>query len=118
MVTSRTSFVNSPRNHFFSGASFALDQYSGIYLRNPRHLGQQCPEFRPGTNQIRRRHTLLLIASSLRLRLRSCPLSGDPLADVWIAIHERNVTVFAVSQKVDAVLTCQGQVLEVEGDAS
>src|SRR5277367_1524910 len=45
-------------------------------------------------------------------------LSRDPLADVWIAIHQRNVSRFALREKIDAVLTCQSHILEVENDAA
>jgi hypothetical protein len=44
-------------------------------------------------------------------------LSRDPLADVWIAIRQRNVSRFALSEKIDAVLTCQSHVLQVKNDA-
>jgi hypothetical protein len=45
-------------------------------------------------------------------------LSGDPLADVWIAIHQRNVGRFALGEKIDAVLTCRSHILQVENDAA
>ncbi|MEP7354755.1 MAG: hypothetical protein ABI824_16115 [Acidobacteriota bacterium] len=44
-------------------------------------------------------------------------MSRDPLADVWIAIHQRNAGRLALSEKIDAVLTRQGHILEIEGDA-
>ena len=50
--------------------------------------------------------------------LLSVSLSGDPLADIWFAIHQRNVIRFALSEKIDAVLTRQSHVLEVENDAA
>ena len=50
--------------------------------------------------------------------LASIVLSLDPLADVWIAIHQRDVGRFAPSEKIDAVLTCQSHILEVENDAA
>jgi hypothetical protein len=51
-----------------------------------------------------------------RLTLCSCALPGDPLADVWGAIHQQNATRFALSEEIDAVLTSQSYVLEVKGD--
>jgi hypothetical protein len=44
-------------------------------------------------------------------------LSGDPFANVWIAIHQRDVRCFAPGQKIDAVLTCQSHIFQVENDA-
>src|SRR5579863_7972447 len=43
-------------------------------------------------------------------------LPGDPLADVRIAVHQRNTGGFALSKKSYAILTCQGHILEVEND--
>jgi hypothetical protein len=45
-------------------------------------------------------------------------LSRDPLPDIWIAIRQRNVIRFALSEKSDAVPTCQSHILEVESDAA
>jgi hypothetical protein len=45
-------------------------------------------------------------------------LSGDPLAAVCIAIHQRNACRFALSEKSDAILTGQSHILEVENDAA
>ena len=45
-------------------------------------------------------------------------LSGDPFANVWIAIHQRDVRCFAPGQKIDAVLTCQSHIFQVENDAA
>jgi hypothetical protein len=45
-------------------------------------------------------------------------LSGDPFANVWIAIHQRDVRCFAPDQKIDAVLTCQSHIFQVENDAA
>jgi len=44
-------------------------------------------------------------------------LSRDPLADVWIAIRQRNVSRFALSEKIDTVLTCQRHILQIKNDA-
>jgi hypothetical protein len=41
-------------------------------------------------------------------------LSADPLADIWITIHQRNISRFALSQKIDAALTCESHILKVE----
>jgi hypothetical protein len=46
------------------------------------------------------------------------PLSRDPLADVWIAIRQRDVSRFALSEKIDTVLACQSHVLQVQSDAA
>src|ERR1700689_3605370 len=48
-----------------------------------------------------------------RLRFLSGSLSRDPLANVWIAIHQRNASRLALSEKSDAVLARQGHILEV-----
>lgn len=45
-------------------------------------------------------------------------LSRDPLADVWIAIRESNVNRFALNEKIDAVLTYESHVFEVERNAA
>jgi len=50
--------------------------------------------------------------------LRSGSLSRDPLADIWITIHQRNVSRFALREKIDTVLTGQSHILEVENDAA
>src|SRR5579863_7454459 len=49
--------------------------------------------------------------------LRLGSLSRDPLADVWIAIRQPDASRFALSEKIDAVLTRQSHILEVENDA-
>src|SRR5580658_9033445 len=48
--------------------------------------------------------------------LRLGSLSRDPLADIWIAIRQGNTGRFAMSEKIDAVLTRQSHILEVEND--
>ena len=48
--------------------------------------------------------------------LTSFVVYGDPLADVWIAIRQRNAGHFAPSEKSDALLTGQSHILEVEND--
>jgi len=45
-------------------------------------------------------------------------LYGDPLADVWIAIRQRNAGRFALSEKNDAILTGQSHIFEVQSDAA
>ena len=45
-------------------------------------------------------------------------LYSDPLADVWIAIRQRNASRFTVSEENDAILTGQSQIFEVEDDAA
>jgi hypothetical protein len=50
--------------------------------------------------------------------LASSSLSRDPLADVRIAVHQRNVGSFALSEKNNAILTGQSHVFEVENDAA
>jgi hypothetical protein len=50
--------------------------------------------------------------------LVSIVLSRDPLADVWIAIRQRNAGRLALSEKTDAVLTGQNHIPEVENDAA
>jgi hypothetical protein len=56
----------------------------------------------------------LLIETSSRLASGS--LSRNPLAHVWIAIHQRNASRLALSEKIDAVLTGQSHILEVKSD--
>src|SRR5580658_5243497 len=48
--------------------------------------------------------------------LRLGSLSCDPLADVWIAIRQPDASRFALSEKIDAVLTGQSHIFEVEND--
>ncbi|MGD0131941.1 MAG: hypothetical protein ABSE57_07840 [Bryobacteraceae bacterium] len=48
----------------------------------------------------------------------STSLSRDPLAEVWIAIRQRNASRFALSKKSHAILTGQSQLLEVKNDAA
>ena len=55
---------------------------------------------------------------SLPYALLAALLSGDPFANVWIAIHQRDVRCFAPGQKIDAVLTGQSHILQVENDAA
>ena len=50
--------------------------------------------------------------------LASSSLSRDPLAEVWIAIRQRNASRFALSKKSHAILTGQSQLLEVKNDAA
>jgi len=45
-------------------------------------------------------------------------VSCDPLADVWIAIHQCNPRRLASSKKSHAILTGQSQLLEVKNDAT
>jgi hypothetical protein len=45
-------------------------------------------------------------------------LSLNPLADVWIAIHQRDPGRFAPDEKYDAILTGQSHILEVENNAA
>jgi hypothetical protein len=56
----------------------------------------------------------LLIETSSRLPSGS--LSRNPLAHVWIAIHQLNISSLALSEKIDAVLTGQSHILEVKSD--
>ena len=50
--------------------------------------------------------------------LASSSLSRDPLAEVWIAIGQRNASRFALSKKSHAILTGESQLLEVQNDAA
>src|SRR4029077_19298994 len=52
------------------------------------------------------------------ISLLSSPLSRDPLAEVWIAIRQRDANRFALSKKSHAILTDQSQLLEVKNDAA
>jgi hypothetical protein len=45
-------------------------------------------------------------------------LSRDPLAEVWIAIRERNARHFALRKKSHAIRTGQSQLLEVKNDSA
>jgi hypothetical protein len=45
-------------------------------------------------------------------------LSRDPLAEVWIAIRERNARRFALRKKSHAIRTGQSQLLEVKNDSA
>jgi len=59
-------------------------------------------------------------AFSLINRAALAPLvhSRDPLADVWIAIHQRNAGRLAPSEKSNAILTGQSHIFEVEDDSA
>jgi hypothetical protein len=50
--------------------------------------------------------------------LRLGSLSRDPLADIWIAIRQGNTGRFALSEKMDAVLTRQSHILKVKDDSA
>jgi hypothetical protein len=45
-------------------------------------------------------------------------LSRDPLAEVWIAIRQRDASRFTLSKKSHAILTGQSQLPEVKNDAT
>ena len=51
------------------------------------------------------------------ISLASSSLSRDPLAEVWIAIRERNARHFALRKKSHAIRTGQSQLLEIKNDA-
>ena len=111
--------MNGSGNHFFSGARFALDQYRGIHRRHSRHFFQHCPEFRPEPIKFERIISLVLYeCSHPAISLASSSLSRDPLAEVWIAIRQRNASRFALRKKSHAILTGQSQLLKVENDAA
>jgi hypothetical protein len=44
-------------------------------------------------------------------------LSADPLADVWIAIHQCDAGRFAPGKKIDAILTSQSHIFKVKNDS-
>src|SRR5438874_1792579 len=49
----------------------------------------------------------------------TCPsFSGDPLANIRIAIHQRDASSFAPGEKIDAVLPRQSHIFQVEKDAA
>jgi hypothetical protein len=50
--------------------------------------------------------------------LPSISLSCNPLTDIRVAIHQLNVTRLALREKIDAVLTGQSHIREVENDAA
>src|SRR5579863_5459590 len=52
------------------------------------------------------------------ISLASSSLSRDPLAEVWIAIRQRNARRFALRKKSHAILTGQSQLLEVKNDSA
>jgi len=49
--------------------------------------------------------------------LLAASFSRDPLANVRIAIRQRDASGFAPGEKIDTVLTGQSHILEVENDA-
>jgi hypothetical protein len=51
-----------------------------------------------------------------KISLASSSLPRDPLAEVWIAIRQRNASRFALSKKSHAILTGESQLLEVKND--
>jgi hypothetical protein len=67
---------------------------------------------------IRHRRPVCSPQEPLLYALRAALLSGDPFANVWIAIRQRDVRCFAPGQKIDAVLTCQSHIFQVENDAA
>src|SRR5580693_1407869 len=52
------------------------------------------------------------------ISLASSSLSRDPLAEVWIAIRQRNASRFALRKKSHAILPGQRQFLKVKHDAA
>jgi hypothetical protein len=44
--------------------------------------------------------------------------SGDPLADVWIAVCERDACRFAPGEEIDAISTSPSHILEIEIDVA
>jgi hypothetical protein len=56
--------------------------------------------------------------SGSTISLASSSLSRDPLAEVWIAIRQRNASRFALSKKSHAIRTGQSQLLEVKNDSA
>jgi hypothetical protein len=53
-----------------------------------------------------------------QLALLSVSLSRDPLPDIWIAIHQLNISRFALGEKIDAILTRQSHILKVKNDSA
>ena len=56
--------------------------------------------------------------SSFFLALLAASFSRDPLANVWIAIHQRDAGGFTPGEKIDTVLTRQSHIFQVENDAA
>jgi hypothetical protein len=52
------------------------------------------------------------------MNLASTSLSRDPLADVWVALHQRDSGRFAPREKIDAVLAGQSHIPEVQNDVA
>src|SRR5260370_14571777 len=50
--------------------------------------------------------------------LLAASFSRDPLANVWIAIRQRDASGFAGGKKIDTVLTCQSHIFQVQNDAA
>src|SRR5580700_3961796 len=67
---------------------------------------------------IRRWRTVGSPQESLLCALLAALLPGDPFANIRIAIHQRDARRFAPDQKIDAVLTCQSHIFQVESDAA
>jgi hypothetical protein len=61
---------------------------------------------------------VLYECSRSAISLASSSLSRDPLAEVWIAVRQRNASRFALRKKSHAILTGQRQFLKVKNDAA
>ena len=75
-----------------------------------RKQASNLPVQHPGVQFARHKSPLYALFAGL--------LPGDPFANVWIAIHQRDVRCFAPGQKIDAVLTGQSHIFQVENDAA
>ena len=56
--------MNSSRNHFFSGACFALNEDGAVHWSNEIYLIEDCSEFRTGPDQIYNGHCFLLVCTN------------------------------------------------------
>ena len=59
-----------------------------------------------------------LLRDQADMGLAPLVLYPDPLADVWIAIRQRNAVRFAPSEKSNAILTGQSHIFEVQDDSA
>lgn len=103
----------------FVAEEFTLQQSTRNRSTVKSHFCQHCPEFRAEPIKFERVISLVLYeCSHPAISLASSSLSRDPLAEVWIAIRQRNASRFALRKKSHAILTGQSQLLKVENDAA
>jgi hypothetical protein len=112
---------------FFSSAGFALNQGLGIAFGDHTNDMQDLLKREASSHHLVGGggaqfaiHKILFLSHNSELSaavprgLLAASLSGDPLANVWIAIHQCDAGRFAPVEKIDADPTRQSHILKVE----